>query len=163
MSHPLFEKHRATLDGALNAIATRAYWSAYNEMPSPKTYGETAAEDGKKAFEAHLGQQFVLEQPGQTGWTGGEQSPYGIEMGVRYPVCDHEALIAAGQQAMVGWQRVGAEGRTGICLEILDRLNRQSFELAQISGHRQGGHPLLAGCHPADSCDSWHSPSRSIC
>ncbi|MBP8194295.1 MAG: phenylacetic acid degradation protein PaaN, partial [Azonexus sp.] len=130
MSHPLLEKHRATLDGALNAIATRAYWSAYNEMPSPKTYGETAAEDGKKAFEAHLGQQFVLEQPGQTGWTGGEQSPYGIEMGVRYPVCDHEALIAAGQQAMVGWQRVGAEGRTGICLEILDRLNRQSFELA---------------------------------
>mgnify|MGYP002142570506 FL=1 len=130
MTHPLFEKHRATLDGALNAIATRAYWSAYNEMPSPKTYGETAAEDGKKAFEAHLGQQFVLEQPGQTGWTGGEQSPYGIEMGVRYPVCDHEALIAAGQQAMVGWQRVGAEGRTGICLEILDRLNKQSFELA---------------------------------
>ena len=130
MSHPLLEKHRATLDGALNAIATRAYWSAYNEMPSPKTYGETAAEDGKKAFEAHLGQQFVLEQPGQTGWTGGEQSPYGIEMGVRYPVCDHEVLIAAGRQAMVGWQRVGAEGRTGICLEILDRLNRQSFELA---------------------------------
>ena len=54
MSHPLLEKHRATLDGALNAIATRGYWSAYNEMPSPKTYGETAAEDGKKAFEAHL-------------------------------------------------------------------------------------------------------------
>jgi hypothetical protein len=25
---------------------------------------------------------------------------------------------------------VGAEGRTGICLEILDRLNKQSFELA---------------------------------
>jgi hypothetical protein len=102
---PLLEKHRATLDGALNAIATRGYWSAYNEMPSPKTYGETAAEDGKKAFEAHLGKQFELEQPGQTGWTGGEQSPYGIELGVRYPVCDHEALIAAGQQAMVGWQR----------------------------------------------------------
>ena len=130
MSHPLLEKHRATLDGALNAIATRGYWSAYNEMPSPKTYGETAAEDGKKAFEAHLGRQFVLEQPGQTGWAGGEQSPYGIEMGIQYPVCDHEALIAAGQQAMAGWQKVGAAGRTGICLEILDRLNKQSFELA---------------------------------
>ncbi len=130
MTHPLFEKHRATLEGALNAIATRGYWSAYNEMPSPKTYGETAAEDGKKAFEAHLGKQFVLEQPGQKGWLGGEQSPYGIEMGVLYPVCDHEALIAAGQQAMVGWQKAGAEGRTGICLEILDRLNKQSFELA---------------------------------
>ena len=71
MSHPLLEKHRATLDGALNAIRTRGYWSAYNEMPSPKTYGETAADDGKKAFEAHLGKQFVLDQPGQKGWAGG--------------------------------------------------------------------------------------------
>jgi phenylacetic acid degradation protein paaN len=130
MSHPLLDKHRATIDGALNAIATRGYWSAYNEMPSPKVYGETAPDDGKKAFEAHLGQQFALGQPGQTGWHGGEQSPYGIELNVHYPVCDIEALIAAGQSAMAGWQKAGADGRTGICLEILDRLNKQSFEIA---------------------------------
>ncbi|MGE5946217.1 MAG: aldehyde dehydrogenase family protein, partial [Betaproteobacteria bacterium] len=130
MSHPLLDKHRATIDGALNAIATRGYWSAYNEMPSPKVYGETAPDDGKKAFEAHLGQQFALGQPGQTGWHGGEQSPYGIELNVHYPVCDIEALIAAGQSAMTGWQKAGADGRTGICLEILDRLNKQSFEIA---------------------------------
>ena len=130
MSHPLLDKHRATLDGALNAIATRGYWSAYNEMPSPKVYGETAPDEGKKAFEAHLGKQFALDQPGQSGWHGGEQSPYGIELNVQYPVCDIETLIAAGEAAMTGWQKVGADGRTGICLEILDRLNKQSFELA---------------------------------
>lgn len=130
MSHPLLDKHRATLDGALNAIATRGYWSAYNEMPSPKVYGETAPDDGKKAFEAHLGQQFALDQPGQSGWHGGEQSPYGIDLNVQYPVCDIETLIAAGEEAMTGWQKIGADGRTGICLEILDRLNKQSFELA---------------------------------
>ena len=130
MSHPLLDKHRATLDGALNAIATRGYWSAYNEMPSPKVYGETAPDDGKKAFEAHLGKQFALDQPGQSGWHGGEQSPYGIELNVQYPVCDIETLIAAGEAAMTGWQKIGADGRTGICLEILDRLNKQSFELA---------------------------------
>lgn len=130
MSHPLLEKHRATLDGALDAIRTRVYWSAFSEMPSPKAYGETAAEDGKKAFEAHLGKQFDLGQPGQTGWLGGERSPYGVQLNVQYPVCDHEALIAAGQQAMVGWQKAGTDGRTGICLEILDRLNKQSFEIA---------------------------------
>ena len=130
MSHPLLDKHRATIDGALNAIATRGYWSAYNEMPSPKVYGETAPDDGKKAFEAHLGQQFALGQPGQSGWHGGEQSPYGIELNVQYPVCDIEALIAAGEAAMGGWQKAGADGRTGICLEILDRLNKQSFEIA---------------------------------
>ncbi len=130
MSHPLLEKHRATLEGALHAIATRGYWSAYNEMPSPKAYGETAAEDGKRAFDAHLGEDFALGQPGQTGWQGGGESPYGIELNVTYPVCDIDALIAAGEEAMPGWQAVGADGRTGICLEILDRLNRQSFELA---------------------------------
>ena len=130
MSHPLLEKHRATLEGALHAIATRGYWSAYNEMPSPKAYGETAAEDGKRAFDAHLGEDFALGQPGQTGWQGGGESPYGIELNVTYPVCDIDALIAADEEAMPGWQAAGADGRTWICLEILDRLNRQSFELA---------------------------------
>ncbi|MEI7432064.1 MAG: phenylacetic acid degradation protein PaaN [Betaproteobacteria bacterium] len=130
MSHPLFEKHRATLDGALKAIQSRAYWAAFNEMPSPKAYGETAPEDGKHAFEGHLGQKFELNQPGQTGWQGGENSPFGIELGVQYPVCEVQALIEAGEQAMKGWQALGCEGRTGVCIEILDRLNKQSFELA---------------------------------
>ncbi len=130
MSHPLFEKHRATLENALKAIQTRGYWAAYNEMPSPKTYGETAPTDGKSAFEAQLGQKFDIAQPGQTGWQGGEQSPFGVALNVEYPVCDVQALIEAGQKAMPGWQAVGCEGRTGICIEILDRLNKQSFELA---------------------------------
>jgi hypothetical protein len=29
-------------------------------MPSPKLYGETAPDDGKRAFEAHLGKPFEL-------------------------------------------------------------------------------------------------------
>ena len=130
MSHPLLEKHRATLDGALNAIRTRSYWSAYSEMPSPKVYDENAPTDGKAAYESHLNGRFALEQPGQTGWSGGEQSPYGMALNVEYPVCEHGALIAAGQAAMVSWQQAGCDGRTGICLEILDRLNKQSFEIA---------------------------------
>ncbi len=130
MPHPLLEKHRATLESALDAIATRGYWSAFPEMPSPKLYGEAAPDEGKRAFEAHLGKPFELGQPGQTGWHGGESSPYGVALDVRYPVCDPETLIAAGLEAMKGWQAVGADGRTGICLEILQRLNKQSFEIA---------------------------------
>jgi hypothetical protein len=41
------------------------------------------------------------------GWLA-SSSPYGIALDVQYPVCDHEALIAAGQQAMTGWQKVGS-------------------------------------------------------
>lgn len=130
MTHPLLEKHRATLESALKAIATRGYWSPFAEMPSPKLYGENAPDEGKRAFEANLGKRFELDQPGQTGWHGGETSPYGVALDVSYPVCEPDALIAAGLEAMKGWQGIGADGRTGICLEILDRLNKQSFEIA---------------------------------
>ena len=44
MSHPLFEKHRELIEQACKAARTRGYWSPFNEMPSPKTYGENAAE-----------------------------------------------------------------------------------------------------------------------
>ena len=130
MSHPFFDQHRSTLDRALEAIHTRGYWAAYNEMPSPKVYGESAATDGKQAFEAHLATRFELNQPGQTGWHGGEQSPYGVSLEVQYPVCDVQALIDAGQGAMGAWQAIGCEGRTGLCIEMLERLNKQSFEIA---------------------------------
>ena len=129
MTNPLFDKHRATLDGALNAIRTRGYWSAYPEMPSPKVYGETAQEDGKKAFDACVGNEFTLDQPGRKGAVATEASPYGVTLNVSYPKCDAQALIDAGLAAMPAWQKIGAEGRAGICLEILDRINKRSFEV----------------------------------
>ncbi|MCZ4304536.1 phenylacetic acid degradation protein PaaN [Zoogloeaceae bacterium G21618-S1] len=130
MSHPLFEKHQATLEQALGAIRTRAYWTPFNEMPSPRVYGETADVDGKAAVEACFGREFALNQPGQRGTATTETSPYGVAMNVSYPVCDTEALIDAAQAAMPAWQKLGAAGRTGVCLEILDRLNKHSFEIA---------------------------------
>lgn len=130
MPHPLLNQHQALLDGAMNAMASRGYWSPFSEMPSPKVYGETSADDGKQAFESLLKKDFVLDQPGHTGWISPEQSPYGVALDVHYPVCDHEALVVAAQAAMPAWQALGAAGRTGVCLEMLTRLNRQSFEIA---------------------------------
>ncbi len=130
MTHPLFEKHRATLDAAVQAIRTRGFWTPYPEMPSPKVYGETANEDGKRAVAACFGQDFPLDQAGETGRLAPERSPYGTDLDVRYPVCSPSALIEAAQAAQDGWQRLGAEGRVGVCLEILDRLNKRSFEIA---------------------------------
>ena len=130
MSQSLFEKHRPTLEAAVDAIASRGYWAAYAEMPSPKVYGETAMDDGKRACESCLGQQFALDQPGQTGWMDSERSPYGPRLKVSYPVCDARALIDAGSRATIEWQKIGPAGRTGVCLEIIERLNQRSFELA---------------------------------
>jgi phenylacetic acid degradation protein paaN len=130
MTHPLFDKHRATLDGALAAIATRGYWSPYPEQASPKFYAADANEVRERAVHTLFGSRFDLAQPGVTGWMAGDRSPYGVDLAVEYAVCDPEALLAAAQAAMPAWQRLGVDGRTGVCLEILDRLNKASFEIA---------------------------------
>src|SRR5438270_9626769 len=80
-----FERHRETLERALTAIAERDYWSAYPESPSPRVYGETAADEGRAAFEAYLGRPFPLDGPGADDRVGAERSPYGIDLGVTYP------------------------------------------------------------------------------
>lgn len=130
MSHPLFETHRATLEAAVAATRERCYWSPFSEVPSPKVYGEGAPEAGEAAFKALLGGDFPLDQPGETGRRGGEESPYGVALDVRYPVCDIDALISAGEAAMTPWRKIGADGRAGVCVEMLTRLNRDSFAIA---------------------------------
>ncbi|PZO13916.1 MAG: phenylacetic acid degradation protein PaaN [Burkholderiales bacterium] len=130
MHQPLFDKHKHTLERAVQALAERGHWSAYNELPSPRTYGEDALAAGKRAFEAHLGKAFALDQPGRTGMHGDERSPYGVNLGVSYPVCEPEQLIEASLKAMPSWQRIGAQGRAGVLLEVLERLNLRSFEIA---------------------------------
>jgi phenylacetic acid degradation protein paaN len=128
--HPLFSAHQETLDRALKAIAERSYWSAYPESPSPKVYGESAAADGAAAFQAYLGQQFPLDQPGTTDWVSTESSPFGVQLAVRYPHGDVDALLDAARAALPAWRDAGPATRVGVCLEILDRLHKHVFELA---------------------------------
>ena len=144
MTQALFDQHRPTLDRAVAAIRDRGFWSPYPEQPSPKVYGETAAEDGKRAFAAYLGQEFVLGQPGQTGTLASERSPFGIALDVRYPVCDPLALLAAAQAAMPAWRRAGTDGRAGVLLEALHRINRRSFEIAHAVSATSGQGFMMA-------------------
>ncbi len=131
MSDSLFELHEEKLRGALSAIRDRTYWSGYPEMPSGKIYGETAKEDGLAAFRARLNHPFELNQPGTIGMIGAEVSPYGAPLGVTYPQADLNVLLPAAEQAMRGFGAANIEARVGVCLEILDRLNKRSFEIAQ--------------------------------
>src|SRR5690349_1693596 len=134
----LVAKHAERLDAALAAIAGRAYWSAYPESPSPRVYGEGTAEAGKAAFEAHLGKPFPLGQPGADGQAGGEVSPYGLDLGVTYAHLSADALIAAATAALPGWRAAGPQVRAAVCLEILDRINARSFEIAHAVMHTSG-------------------------
>ncbi len=144
MTHPFHERHRETLNRALQAIRSREYWSAYPEMPSGKVYGDSANDDGKTAFEAHLNRPFELDQPGTTGRVGRERSPYGFDLGVSYPKCDVDVLLPAMQAAMPAWRKAGPEARAGVCLEILERLNRNSFEIAYAVMHTTGQAFMMA-------------------
>ena len=140
----LFDTHRALLDGALAASAARTYWSPFPENASPKIYGETAQTDGQAAVQALLGQDYPLQQPGETGRIATERSPYGVEMGVRYPECSVDALIAAAQAAEPAWTALGAQGRTGVLLEALTRIHKRTHEIAHAVMLTTGQGPMMA-------------------
>lgn len=140
MSHPFFERHQDVLQQALLALTERGYWSPYSEMPSPRVYGESAADDGKAAYEARLNQPFAFNpaQPGNGNTTGSEVSPYGPALGITYPAVDPEQLLPAMQAAAAGWYKAGPEVWTGVALEIVSRLNQRSFEIAHAVMHTTG-------------------------
>jgi phenylacetic acid degradation protein paaN len=139
----LLDKHQAALDEAVAALATRGYYSRYPESPSPRVYGENAADEGRQAFDAHLTRHFdaLADQGGRAahgGWVGAEVSPYGPALRIGYPKVDVERLLEAAHQATYSWQAVGAEVRAAICLEIIDRINARSFEIAGAVMHTSG-------------------------
>ena len=155
MTEVLFDKHRDRLAAAVAACASREYFSAFDESPSPRVYGESAAADGKAAFEAWLDRPFPLATPGADGTVATERSPYGFDLGVSYPrVTDVDALMAAARAGMPAWRDAGPAGRTGVCLEILDRLHARIFELANAVQHTSGQAFVMAfqagGAHALD-------------
>ncbi|SDD98783.1 phenylacetic acid degradation protein PaaN [Streptomyces prasinopilosus] len=141
----LTAQHRPTLDRALEAIRTRAYWSPHPEHP--KAYGENGSLDlaaGKAAFDALLGTRLDLGQPGTDGWVDGETSPYGVELGVSYPHADPDVLLPAMKAGMRAWRDAGAETRALVCLEILKRIGDRTLEFAHAVMHTSGQAFMMA-------------------
>jgi phenylacetic acid degradation protein paaN len=144
VSDSLFERHHEILQGAVDAIAARTFWSAYPEVPSGKIYGETAKADGHAAFQARLNKPFALDQPGIAGTVGAEISPFGMPLGITYPKADLDILLPAAQAAVPAWAGTEMETRVGVALEILDRLNKRSFEMANAVMHTTGQAFMMA-------------------
>jgi phenylacetic acid degradation protein paaN len=153
----LFAAHKQMLDEAVAAIASREYYSAFNESPSPRVYGEGAAADGQQAFEALLGKPFPLETPGAEGTVATEKSPFGIPLDVAYPrvaPTGVDELMVAASAGMKAFRDAGPQTRVGVCLEILHRLHGRIFELANAVQHTSGQAFVMAfqagGAHALD-------------
>ncbi|MDV2115544.1 phenylacetic acid degradation protein PaaN [Alcaligenes faecalis] len=144
MAADFFKTHQATLDQALSSILERNFWSAYPENPSPRAYGETAAQEGQAAFEAYRGKAFPLTLEGAQGEVGNEQSPFGFDLGIRYPKVPVDQLLAQSQLALDSWRDAGPQAWVGVCLEILHRLNQRSFEIAHAVQHTTGQGFMMA-------------------
>ena len=141
----LYSRHSATLAKALDACEKRYSWTAYPESPSRKIHGEEKPRAGKARFEAMLGADYPLCQPGEVGRTGAEVSPYtGEPLGISYPEMDVAVLYEAIQQGMPAWRKASAQTRIGVCLEILDRCAGQLFENAHATMHTSGQSYIMA-------------------
>ncbi|WP_338684892.1 phenylacetic acid degradation protein PaaN [Streptomyces acidiscabies] len=141
----LIARHRPTLDQALEAIRTRAYWSPHPEHP--KAYGENGSLDlaaGKTAYDALLNTRFDLDQPGTDDWVGAEVSPYGPELGITYPHADADVLLPAMKAGQKAWRDAGAEVRALVSLEILKRISDRSHEFAHAVMHTSGQAFMMA-------------------
>jgi phenylacetic acid degradation protein paaN len=139
-THPLLAAHAGVLDEIRQALTTRSYYSRYPESPSPRVYGEGAAPEGLAAHEAHLGQPYAAlsSQPTDGTFVGSEVSPYGPALGATYPALDLDAGLEAARAAMPAWRDAGPQVRAAVCVEIVDRINRRSFEIANAVMHTSG-------------------------
>jgi phenylacetic acid degradation protein paaN len=139
-----FERHESLLNRTLEAIAERGYWSPFSESPSPRSYGETANDDARQAFDHALGKPFPLSVDQAEGTVGQEQSPFGVDLSISYPKVSPTTLVKSGEQALASWRRAGPRAWVGVSLEILERLNKRSFEIAYAVQHTTGQGFMMA-------------------
>lgn len=144
MAQDFFNAHQPTLERALEAIASREYWTPFPEMPSPRVYGEDAAAQGQASFDSYQNSDFPLDQDGFKSLIKTERSPYGFDLNVSYPFVDAHTLIDQSSLALDSWREAGPKAWVGVCLEALHRLNKRSFEIAQAVQHTSGQAFMMA-------------------
>jgi phenylacetic acid degradation protein paaN len=135
------------MEKASEAIYERAYFSVFEENPSPKFYGETADADGKAEFEAMLGKPFegLLQDTEGASYKGVEVSPYtGKALGITYPALDPNALVAKAIEAQLEWEIVAPDDRIGLLMMALLEFEKSFFTIAHATMHVTGQGFMMA-------------------
>ena len=152
----LFEKHKGTIEKAIDALHARTFYAAFVEQPTPAVYGETADADGQAKFKVLLGKKFEeLKQTNPTSWGGQEESPYLQEdLKISYPLFSTEVLVDRANNAFHQWRKISVQDRAGILMESLERVKARFFEIAYATMHTTGQGFMMAfqasGPHAAD-------------
>ncbi|MBS2009699.1 MAG: phenylacetic acid degradation protein PaaN [Cyanobacteria bacterium SZAS TMP-1] len=136
MDKTAFSQHKETIAKAVKACRERTYWSHYSE--SPKGYGEGGQEAGEKAFMELLGNPYPLDQINDAGYAGGEKSPFGLELNLKYPACAVETLVSSAKAAQKSWAKASFEDRALLCVELISRINKLSHLMAYATMHTTG-------------------------
>ena len=102
----LYETHRELLDRAIAAAGTRDYWSAVPGV-AQQVGVRRGRRPGRRAGVPRPARHadFPIDVPGAAGSVATERSPYGFDLGVRYPKADPAALVAAARAATPGLAR----------------------------------------------------------
>ncbi|MFQ3199319.1 MAG: phenylacetic acid degradation protein paaN [Zhongshania sp.] len=139
-----FQQHRERFELAQLACRERHHWSAFPELhahPQRKD-GPNAAEQFLKSL---MGFRFDIEQPGIEQYIGEEVSPYTqVKLDITYPQSDIDSLFSAAKVAMSDWVFSSVEIRTGVLMEVVERLYTQVFELAAAVMHTAGQSPNMS-------------------
>lgn len=133
-----WDSHFPVLEAALTALHKREFWTPYPEIPSGKIYGETAKQDGLAAYESLLNKPFILENHPESTRSGAEISPYGTALGITYPAATVEQLTDAANAVADEFAKTDVKARIGALLEVLSRLNRDSFLMGNAVMHTTG-------------------------
>lgn len=137
MIQKFYDKHKALIAEAMNALEERTFYTPYPEHP--RAYPEDQDALGKEAFGKQLNENFKeLEQEAE-GWKGEEVSPYWqTGLGVQYPVLPVEEYISRSKSAARSWEVLSVDERAGVLVESLERVKSRFFELAYATMHTTG-------------------------
>ncbi len=150
----LFEKHKATIDRAIQAIHERTYYAAFPEHP--KAYGDAAPAEGAATYHAYEGKRFELPSQGSPAeWKGEEISPYTRQaLNIAYPIYTTEELIINARHAFDVWKNTTPAERAGLLVESLEKVKAHFFDIALATQHTTGQSWMMSfqasGPHAAD-------------
>jgi phenylacetic acid degradation protein paaN len=137
----LFQKHKKVLLDALEANASRAFYTPFPEHP--KSYDQKLDQEGKTAFFKNLNTNFEELGIEAEKWVGSEISPYmQVGLGISYPALSTNKLTEWSKSS--NWSETSLEQRTGILMESLFRAEKRYFEMAYATMHTTGQGLVMA-------------------